>query len=303
LWIIILCFVYRYGIFGSSENTYETKEEIKEEEKEEKEEESNERKETPNKRKEEELKEENKRETQEKTKPVKVKNLPPSLSLSFGVGFGDNNYRNACKLSEVIISLLNEYMNEWYNKVTIGEENIKRWHPHLMTNDIELSGYIMVRIMNSRLNNLSRGMIEYIAVILSSAIFHGLLRGSNQVMDDIQNLYTIKLPVNCMSVYKMKRIREYGVSTLKQAYDNHIYMVQRNADEKMQLEMDKVRIYNEEMKKLILRVLAEIDWNRVLQDLASNFTGYDLEESESDYCISPRRDSTDYDEDYRRSFL
>ena len=235
--------------------------------------------------------------------------LPVSPSLPFG--FGDNNYKKACRLSELIITLINENMNEWYTKVTVGDDKIKRWHPYLLMNDIELSGYIMIRIMNTHIKeDLTRGMMEYIAVILSSAIFHGLLRGPKQIMDDLYHLYTIKLPMNCVSLYKIKRLRSYDDMTLKLAYDNHKINVQRWADERAkvvhfdkQLEVDKVRIYNDEMKKLVLNVLSEIDWNPVLNELVSNYMGYDVEESESDYCLSPRHDSVETDEDYRRSFL
>jgi hypothetical protein len=232
-------------------------------------------------------------------------NVPPLL-----FGFGDNNYKKACRLSEMTITLLNEYMSDWYKKVSLGSEEINKWHPYLLTTDIELSGYIMVRIMNSRLENLTKGTIEYISVILSSAIFHGLLRGSKQVMNDINQLYKVRLPSNCVSVYKIKRIRSYGENQLKQAYINHKNAVRITADERanimhfdQQIEEDNVRMYNEEMKKLVLNVLSEIDWNPVLNELVSIYTGYNVEDTESDYCLSPRHDSVETDEEYRRSFL
>jgi hypothetical protein len=225
-------------------------------------------------------------------------------SLIFG--FGDNNYKKACRLSEMTIDLLNEYMNDWYKKVSQGSDEINKWHPYLLTNDIELSGYIMVRIMNSRLENMTKGMIEYISVIISSAVFHGLLKGSKQVMNDINQLYKIRLPSNCVSVYKIKRIRSYGENQLLQAYTNHKITVRVTADEKAnvvhfdkQIEEDKVRMYNDEMKKLVLKVLSEIEWNKVLNKLVSIYSGYNEEDTESDYCVSPRHDS----EEYRRSHL
>lgn len=225
-------------------------------------------------------------------------------SLIFG--FGDNNNKKACRLSEMTIELLNDYMNDWYKKVSQGSDEINKWHPYLLSNDIELSGYIMVRIMNSRLENLTKGMIEYISVILSSAVFHGLLRGSKQVMNDINQLYKIRLPSNCVSVYKIKRIRSYGENQLQQAYTNHKISVRVTADEKANvvhfdklLDEDKVRMYNEGMKKLVLNVLSEIEWNKVLNKLVTIYSGYNEQDTESDYCVSPRHDS----EEYRRSHL
>ncbi len=225
-------------------------------------------------------------------------------------GKGDNHYKKSSRLSEMIIALLNEYMNDWYVKAMIGEEKIKKWHPYLLTNDIELFGYLMVRIMSSKITNFTNGKIEYISVILSSAIFHALLKGPKYVMEDINRLYAIRLPLNCVSIYNIKRIRTYEVKLLKIAYENHMNEVQRYSDMKMkeeyfenQMDMDKIRIYNEELKKLILVVLSEINWNTVLQDLSSIYTGHDEEENESDYCLSPRRESVDTEEEHRKSHL
>lgn len=233
-----------------------------------------------------------------------------SPSLLFGLG--DNNYVKACRLSEMIIVFVNNYMNEWYKKVMTDEDvDVKRWHPYLLTNDIEISGFIMVRIMNSRIEYISKGMMEYIAVILSSAIFHALLKGPKRIMKDLEALYTVRLPTNCYSIYKIKQIRSYGESTLKKAYENHISEVQRNADEKTKMsyfdnlpEMDKIKAYNDEMKKLILQILAEINWKVVLKALSNKYAGIDEEDNESDYCISPRRgESTEKFNENRQSYL
>lgn len=243
---------------------------------------------------------------------ARPRNTDYKYSSPLRYGFGDNNYKKSCKLSEMIISFVNVYMNDWYKKITKGDETIKKWHPYLMTNDIELFGYIMVRIMNTKINDISNGKMEYIAVILSSAIFHGLLRGSKQVMEDIKRLCTIRLPVNCVSTYKIKQIRTYDFHTLTVAYENHVSEVRRIADEKAkveyfdkQMEMDKIRMYNEELKKLVLCVLAEINWNTTLRVLSRIYAGFDKEENESDYCISPRRDSADTEDEreIRRSHL
>ena len=76
---------------------------------------------------------------------INEKRRTPSLmnSPSLLFGFGDNNYKKACRLSEMIIVFVNNYMNEWYKKVTTDEEeDVKKWHPYLLTNDIEISGFI-----------------------------------------------------------------------------------------------------------------------------------------------------------------
>ena len=235
--------------------------------------------------------------------------IPSTPSLVFGLG--DTNYKKACRLSEMIIIFVNDYMNYWYKKVTIGEEDIThKWHPYLLTNDIEISGFIMIRIMNSRLLDISAGLMEYIAVILSSAIFHALLKGPRQIMNDLTQLYSVRLPSNCVSIYKIKRIRSYNENALKIAYSNHIKEVQVNSDEKARIahfdklpDMDKIRAYNEEMKKLVLQILSEIDWKEVLRTLSRIYNGHDEEDNESDYCLSPRRVSADSELEYRRSLL
>ena len=226
---------------------------------------------------------------------------------------GDRSYKRACKLSYMIMTLINEYMSDWFRKVTEGdEEKVIMWHPYVLLNDIDISGYIMVRVLNTRMRELSNGMIEYISVIISSVIFHGLLRGPKQVMTDVQDLYKLKLPVNCVSSYNIRLLRSYNKETLKKAYYNHIEMVKENADERMktkyfekQLDTDKSKAYNDELKKMILHVLAEINWRSILVDLSDNYVDWDVEESESDYCISPRRESSEIEDDvrYRRSYL
>ena len=91
-------------------------------------------------------------------------------------------------------------------------------------------------------------------------------------------------------------------------------MVKENADERMktkyfekQLDTDKSKAYNDELKKMILHVLAEINWRSILVDLSNNYVDWDVEESESDYCISPRRESYENEDDddvrNRRSYL
>ncbi len=226
---------------------------------------------------------------------------------------GDLNYKRACKLSEMVMTLINEYMSRWYRKVMEGEDDkISKWHPYILHGDIDISGYIMVRVMNTRMHELSNGMIEYMSVVLSSVIFHGLMRGPKQVMEDVQDLYKLKLPTNCVTSYNIRLIRSYRKATLKKAYYNHMDLVKENADERMktsffesQLEIDKAKAYNEDLKKMVLHVLAEINWRTVLVELANNYVEWEVEESESDCCLSPRVGSigSEDERNHRRSYL
>ena len=252
--------------------------------------------------------------------PIHIKRKEPK-KLDKGINIpssqlhhhGDLNYKRACKLSEMVMTLINEYMSRWYSKVTEEEEDkISKWHPYIIHGDIDISGYIMVRVMNTRMHELSNGMIEYMSVIISAVIFHGLLRGPKQVMDDVQDLYKLRLPVNCVSSYNIRLIRTYAKGTLKKAYYNHMDLVKENAEERMkvpsfvnQSETEKAKAYNDDLKKMVLLVLAEIHWRSVLVDLANNYVEREVEESESDCCLSPRVGSIGSEDErsHRMSYL
>ena len=89
-------------------------------------------------------------------------------------------------------------------------------------------------------------------------------------------------------------------------------LVKENADERMKspyfenkIEIDKAKAYNDDLKKMVLHVLAEIKWRSVLVDLSNNYLEWEEDESESDCCFSPRMGSIESDDDriYRRSYL
>lgn len=250
--------------------------------------------------------------------PIHIKKKVPKVYDNISIPsqlhhHGDQNYKRASELSELVMTLINEYMSRWYRKVTEGEEDkISKWHPHILLGDIDISGYIMVRVMNTRMPELSNGMIEYMSVIISAAIFHGIMRGPKQVMEDVQDLYKLRLPVNCVTSYNIRMIRSYAKGTLKKAYYNLMDLVKENADERMkspyfenQIEIDKAKAYNDDLKKMVLHVLAEINWRSVLVDLSNNYLEWEEDESESDCCFSPRMVSIESEDDrnYRRSYL